>query len=192
MKALLAAATLVGAGLAGLPAAAVPVIDIPSAQAVFVAQGGAGDLLFEGDAIAEGAGPLGNLRAIFALSFDLASPYDTARATLDLSDGNGLVLGGLAFSIGRGEDLLALTFDDLDGPAASIFGTALTFELFFLDPVGEDPLGGLVDGTTYDLAALGVGQDVPAPIPLPGSGVLLLAALAMATGVGVGRRSRAA
>ena len=187
----LAAATLAGAALFGLPAAAAPVFDIPAADAFFVAFDGVGDLVFEAEAIFEDIGAPDDLSAFFALSFDVADPYATAAATFDLSNADGLFLGGVASLIDFSEDLLVLTFSGLDGSAAAAFGSTLTFELFFVDAVGADPLAGLDDGGIYSVAGVGVGvgsEDV-APVPLPATGSLLLAVLGSAAGLSFMRRT---
>ena len=117
--------------------------------------------------------------------------YATAEATFDLSDDDGLFLGGVASLIDFSEDLLVLTFSGLDGSAAAAFGSTLTFELFFVDAVGADPLAGLDDGGIYSVAGVGVGvgsEDV-APVPLPATGSLLLAVLGSAAGLSFMRRT---
>lgn len=190
MNNLFAAATLAGAALFGLPAAAAPVFDIPAADAFFVAFDGIGDLVFESEAIVDGVEAPADLSAFFALSFNLANPYGTAEATFDLSDEDGLFLSGVASLIDFSEDLLVLTFSGLDGSAAAAFGSTVTFELFFVDAVGADPLAGLADGGTYNVAGVGVGSENVAPVPLPATGSLLLAVLGSAAGLSFMRRMR--
>lgn len=148
-------------------------------------------MVFEGAAILDGTEAQGDLSTFFALSFDLADPYGMAGATLDLVDDSGLFLRGAASFVGFAEDQLLLTFSDLDGTAAALYGSTLSFELSFLDPVGAEPLAGLLDGPVYDLAGFGVGGEVLAPVPLPATGSLLLAALGAAAGLGLRRKEKA-
>ncbi|MBN2629647.1 MAG: hypothetical protein JXR75_03785 [Rhodobacteraceae bacterium] len=155
-----------------LPAVAA-VLDIPGATADFLIApaGDAGDFLFDAEGILNDGTDFLPVDVRLALIFETADPYGTATAFVDISDMFGLVFSGLLSSIGYEEDLLKLVFA---GAGAGVFGDGLSLDLFFIDPVGSNPLAALVDGASYDIAALG--QDV-APVPLPGSLPLLAGAL---------------
>ncbi|GAA0305681.1 hypothetical protein [Rhodovulum strictum] len=177
MRNLLASLALsLAAAFPALSAGAAPVIDLPYGEAAFTAFGGAGDLtLFGADALVNGPGLSAGLTVDLALFFDQADPYRTLGGFLDLYQGAELFLGGLLTSVSAEEDLLTLVFGMLIGSGAALFGDALRVELFFIDPVGADPLAGLQDGAVYAVAALGEGQ--LAPVPLPAGLPLLLAGL---------------
>ncbi|GEM_PF-5721648 len=149
------------------------VLDIPGATAGFAIapSGDIGDFLFDAEGIINEGTDFLPVDVSFALTFETANPYGTADASLDIFDTMGAVFSGVLSTIGYEEDLLKLVFVD---SGAGVFGNGLALHLFFIDQVGSNPLTGLTDGTSYEIAALG--QDVAA-VPLPGSLPLLAGAL---------------
>lgn len=153
-----------------------PVIDVPLATGEFVSFGDRGDLLsFDAPATGRGFVIGGDLAADLTLDFDLADPYRGAGGFIALRDDGRAVLDGVLGAISAGEDMLNLSFGDLTGDLASDFGKGLRVELFFLDPQGDDPLGALTNGGSYDIAY------VVAPIPLPAGGLLLVSGVGLLT-----------
>ncbi|WP_295044756.1 hypothetical protein [uncultured Paracoccus sp.] len=157
-----------------------PVIDVPVATGEFVSFGGQGDFLaYDAPATGQGLPVLDGLLADLDLTFDLADPYGTADGAFWLRQGADPVLGGFLSAIAPSEDMLSLTFSDLTGDLAALFGSGLTVELFFFDMLGDDPLAALQSGGSYDLAYVVEGAPQPAPIPLPAGGLLLLTGLGL-------------
>lgn len=169
-------AFLVVAAFAALPTQAAT-LDIPVATIDYSTSvvGDVGDLLlFGANGVVDDGVSFIDVSVDLMLSFEIANPYGTADAAIDILDGADLYLSGILSGIKFEEDLLTLVFSGLTGSAATIFGSALQLEIFFLDPIGSDPLRALVDGSSYDVVAFG--SDV-APIPLPASLPLLAGAL---------------
>ncbi|MGC9417982.1 MAG: hypothetical protein ACP5EN_03335 [Rhodovulum sp.] len=176
-----ATAGVASAASLGLATKALPVVDIVFAEAVYFETGGTGDLFWTAPALGLATAVPSASEAEFdiALTFDIANPYGSVTGALLSADrdGNPYLEGDLV-AIGFQDDLLELLFGNLSGSAAPAFGSQALVELFFIGPVGADPLAGLSDLGVYDLAGT-----IVAPVPLPGGlpllagGVVLLAGL---------------
>ena len=169
---------LIPLGMVPASAATTAVVDVPAATADFVSFGDAGDLtIFDAPAVGQGFDDPGGLLANLALFFDFSDPYATAEGSLDLLDSGNVLLSGLLSSVVAGTDALTLIFADLSGDLAATFGPGVTVNMFFFEPVGDDPLAALQDGASYDVALVAEGMPDIAPVPLPAGGLLLLSAL---------------
>lgn len=172
--------------LAALPMGALaapvasPVIDVPDATGEFVSFAGRGDFLaFEAPATGQGFTISDGLSADLSLNFDLSEPYAEVDGFFALRDGQATVLEGVLRAITPQTDMLSLVFSDVMGDLAPIFGPALAIELFFFDPLGDDPLAALIDGGSYAFAYVVEADPQPAPVPLPAGGLLLLSGLGL-------------
>lgn len=171
-------AFVAAAAFAALPSSAAT-LDIPGASLDYSTSvlGDVGDLLmFDAIGVVDDGGSLIDVLVDLTLTFEVADPSGTADAAIDILAGADLYLSGILSGISFEEDLLRLVFSGLTGSAAATFGSALQLEIFFLDPLGDNPLAALVDGSSYDVVAFG--SDM-APIPLPASLPLLGGALGL-------------
>lgn len=131
-------------------------INVPFATGAFVSFDGKGDFLAY-DAPATGQD----------LTFYLADPYGTADGSFWLRQGVAPVLGGFLSAIAPSADMLSLTFSDLTGDLASLFGSSLTVD-WSLSTSWRGSAGHT--GTGQQLRPCLYGRGRPAARPDPASG----------------------
>lgn len=134
-----------------------------------------GDLSSFGGIIdsSNGISPSGFTEFSFGVGFSLSDPTNTATGGFDVSDENGLFLSGDLAAVGFTENVIEFLFDHLTGAAAADFGSSVLMTISFVDQLGANPYGGLVDGTFYD-TTVHIARVVPEPQ------TLVLCALALA------------
>lgn len=155
-----------------------PVIDVAFATGSFVSFDDRGDFVSSSAPITgQGFTTSDEMRASLDLNFDLADPYADNQGLFVLSENGKTLLDGVLSSITPSTDMLSLIFTDLAGDLASIFGDILMLDLFYSDQLGNDPLGVLSEGNTYEIAYRIEGSTQPAAVPIPAGGLLLLSAL---------------
>lgn len=121
-----------------------------------------------------GVSPVGFTELGFGIGYSLADPTGTATGGFDVTDENGLLLGGDLLAVGFSEDVIELQFDNLIGSGAGSFGSSVLMVVAFsdsFDELGSNPFDDFADGFFYD-ATISVSN--VAAIPLPAGLPLLL------------------
>lgn len=124
-----------------------------------------GDLSSFGGIIdsSNGISPSGFTEFSFGVGFSLSDPTNTATGGFDVSDENGLFLSGDLAAVGFTENVIEFLFDHLTGAAAAAdFGSSVLMMISFVDQLGANPYGGLIDGTFYD-TSVNIARVVPEP-----------------------------
>jgi hypothetical protein len=139
-----------------------------------------GDLSSFGGIIdsSSGVSPFGFTGFSFGVGFSLSDPANTATGGFDVFDENGLFLGGDLAAVGFTENVIEFQFDHLTGAAAADFGSSVLMMISFVDQLGTNPFGGLVDGTFYD-TAVHIASVASSTATVPAPQTLVLCALAL-------------
>lgn len=157
-----------------------PVIDVPFATGEFISLDGQGDFLsFDAPATGQGFIHENELVADLSLTFDLNNPYSDVEGLFTLRDQGRIFLTGVLNTLSPRTDMLLMSFTELSGELASIFGNGLAIELSFLDRLGDDPLATLSTEKSYDFSYVVESRIQPAPVPLPAGALLLISSLGL-------------
>lgn len=140
-----------------------------------------GDLSSFGGIIdsSNGISPSGFTEFSFGVGFSLSDPTNTATGGFDVFDENGLFLGGDLAAVGFMENVIEFQFNQLTGAAAADFGSSVLMMISFVDQLGANPFGGLVDGTFYD-TSVHIASVASSAATVPEPQTLVLCALALA------------